>query len=277
MENVKEPNLKKEIQFLSEYMNEIIPKIEITTIKNLKAGKNLIFLISLKNPQTLPEEIIIKKISTKSFITEHENLISNYQKGILVPKIFAFKKPYILMEKIDGFNLCDLLNDDLDNSTENSIYSVKKEIFEKLAEWLYQYHEINITTEKKSQILVRNKGDLRLKNFIYHEKKIYGIDFENVYEGIPENDIAEVIVSIITTSPGDIFRDKLLEFKTNLILDFLLRYMKINTKFIISNNEIVKCLYSHLKIVAKRRHVEYNEEILNKKFQILLEKIQNIF
>lgn len=277
MENVKEPNLKKEIQFLSEYMNEIIPKIEITTIKNLKAGKNLIFLISLKNPQTLPEEIIIKKISTKSFITEHENLISNYQKGILVPKIFAFKKPYILMEKIDGFNLCDLLNDDLDNSTENSIYSVKKEIFEKLAEWLYQYHEINITTEKKSQILVRNKGDLRLKNFIYHEKKIYGIDFENVYEGIPENDIAEVIVSIITTSPGDIFRDELLEFKINLILDFLLKYMKINTKFIISNNEIVKCLYSHLKIVAKRRHVEYNEEILNKKFKILLEKIQNIF
>ncbi|GAH55083.1 unnamed protein product [marine sediment metagenome] len=61
MENVKEPNLKKEIQFLSEYMNEIIPKIEITTIKNLKAGKNLIFLISLKNPQTLPEEIIMKE------------------------------------------------------------------------------------------------------------------------------------------------------------------------------------------------------------------------
>ncbi len=274
MENVKEPNLKKEVL---RDLKEILPEIEITTIKNLKAGKNLIFLISLKNPQTLPEEIIIKKISTKSFITEHENLISNYQKGILVPKIFAFKKPYILMEKIDGFNLCDLLNDDLDNSTENSIYIVKKEIFEKLAEWLYQYHEINITTEKKSQILVRNKGDLRLKNFIYHEKKIYGIDFENVYEGIPENDIAEVIVSIITTSPGDIFRDELLEFKINLILDFLLRYMKINTKFIISNNEIVKCLYSHLKIVAKRRHVEYNEEILNKKFQILLEKIQNIF
>ncbi len=274
MENIKEPNLKKEV--LGD-LKEILPEIEITTIKNLKAGKNLIFLISLKNPQTLPEEIIIKKISTKSFITEHKNLISNYQKGILVPKIFAFKKPYILMEKIDGLNLCDLLNDDLDNSTENSIYIVKKEIFEKLAEWLYQYHEINITTEKKSQILVRNKGDLRLKNFIYHEKKIYGIDFENVYEGIPENDIAEVIVSIITTSPGDIFRDELLEFKINLILDFLLRYMKINTKFIISNNEIVKCLYSHLKIVAKRRHVEYNEEILNKKFQILLEKIQNIF
>jgi len=274
LENVKEPNLKKEVL---RDLKEILPEIEITTIKNLKAGKNLIFLISLKNPQTLPEEIIIKKISTKSFITEHENLISNYQKGILVPKIFAFKKPYILMEKIDGFNLCDLLNDDLDNSTENSIYIVKKEIFEKLAEWLYQYHEINITTEKKSQILVRNKGDLRLKNFIYHEKKIYGIDFENVYEGIPENDIAEVIVSIITTSPGDIFRDELLEFKINLILDFLLRYMKINTKFIISNNEIVKCLYSHLKIAAKRRHVEYNEEILNKKFQILLEKIQNIF
>lgn len=274
MENVKEPNLKKEVL---RDLKEILPEIEITTIKNLKAGKNLIFLISLKNPQTLPEEIIIKKISTKSFITEHENLISNYQKGILVPKIYAFKKPYILMEKIDGFNLCDLLNDDLDNSTENSIYIIKKEIFEKLAEWLYQYHEINITTEKKSQILVRNKGDLRLKNFIYHEKNIYGIDFENVYEGIPENDIAEVIVSIITTSPGDIFRDELLEFKLNLILDFLLRYMKINTKFIISNNEIVKCLYSHLKIVAKRRHVEYNEEILNKKIQILLEKIQNIF
>lgn len=274
MENVKESNLKKEI---FRDLEEIIPEIEITTIKFLKSRKNLIFSISLKNPQTLPKEIIIKKFSTESFNTEYKNLISNFQKGILVPKIFAFKKPYILMEKIDGLNLCDLLNDDLDNSTENSIYIVKKEIFEKLAEWLYQYHEINITTEKKSRILVRNKGDLRLKNFIYHEKKIYGIDFENVYEGIPENDIAEVIVSIITTSPGDIFRDELLEFKINLILDFLLRYMKINTKFIISNNEIVKCLYSHLKIVAKRRHVEYNEEILNKKFQILLEKIQNIF
>ena len=274
MENVKESNLKKEI---FRDLEEIIPEIEITTIKFLKSRKNLIFSISLKNPQTLPKEIIIKKFSTESFNTEYKNLISNFQKGILVPKIFAFKKPYILMEKIDGLNLCDLLNDDLDNSTENSIYLVKKEIFEKLAEWLYNYHEINITSEKESQILVRNKGDLRLKNFLYYEKKIYGIDFENVYEGIPENDIAEVIVSIITTSPGDIFRDKLLKFKLNLIFDFLLRYMKINTKFIISNNEIVKCLYSHLKIVAKRRHVEYNEEILNKKFQILLEKIQNIF
>jgi len=274
LENVKESNLKKEI---FRDLEEIIPEIEITTIKFLKSRKNLIFSISLKNPQTLPKEIIIKKFSTESFNTEYKNLISNFQKGILVPKIFAFKKPYILMEKIDGLNLCDLLNDDLDNSTENSIYLVKKEIFEKLAEWLYNYHEINITSEKESQILVRNKGDLRLKNFLYYEKKIYGIDFENVYEGIPENDIAEVIVSIITTSPGDIFRDKLLKFKLNLIFDFLLRYMKINTKFIISNNEIVKCLYSHLKIVAKRRHVEYNEEILNKKFQILLEKIQNIF
>lgn len=274
MEYVKESNLKKEI---IRDLKEIIPEIEITTIKFLKTRKNLIFLISIKNPQTLPEEIIIKKISKKSFTTEYENLISNYQKGILVPKIFAFKKPYILMEKIDGLNLCDLLNDDLDNSTENSIYILKKEILEKLAEWLYKYHEINITSEKESQIFVRNKGDLRLKNFIYLEKNIYGIDFENVHEGIPENDIAEIIVSIITTSPGDIFQDELLEFKLNIILDFLLRYKKINTKFFISNNEIVKCLYSHLKIVAKRRHIEYKEEILNEKIKNLLEKIKKIF
>ncbi len=274
MENVKDSNLKKEIL---RDLEEIIPEIEITTIKFLKSRKNLIFSISLKNPQTLPKEIIIKKFSGESFNTEYKNLISNFQKGILVPKIFASKKPYILMEKIDGLNLCDLLNDDLDNSTENSIFIVKKEIFEKLAEWLYNYHEKNITSDKESQILVRNKGDLRLKNFIYYEKNIYGIDFENVHEGIPENDIAEVIASIITTSPGDIFRDELLEFKLNLILDFLLRYIKINTKFILSNEEIVKCVYSNLKIVAKRRRVEYNEEILNEKIENLLEKIKNLF
>ncbi len=274
MENKKETTLKKEVL---KDLKEIIPKLEVSTVKLLKARKNFVILITLNNPKFFPKEIVVKKISSKNFKIEVENLTSNYQNGILVPKILAYKKPYIIMERIEGLNLCDILNEDLENIIDNEDYLVKKGIFEKLADWLKGYHETNIVAENGDQILVINKGDLRLKNFIFHEKKIYGIDFENVHEGIPENDIAEIIISIITTNPGDIFQSQLLEFKLNLIYDFLLRYLSANTKFFISYNKLINAMYNYLRIVAKRRHINYVEEDLNKKMKNLLKKIKSVF
>lgn len=274
MDNKKEITLKKEVL---KDLKEIMPRLEVSTAKILKAQKNFVILITLNNPKLFPKEIVVKKISSKNFKIEYENLISNYQNGILVPKILAYRKPYIIMERIEGLNLCDILNEDLENMMGNGSYLTKKEIFEKLADWLKYYHETNIVAETGDQILVRNKGDLRLKNFIFHEKEIYGIDFENVHEGIPENDIAEIIISIITTSPGDIFQNESLEFKLNLIYDFLLRYLSVNTKFFISYNKIIKAMHNYLRIVAKRRHIDYVEEDLNKKTKILLKKIKSVF
>ena len=125
-------------------------------INELKSRKNTVInLIFDKKPQDFPKEFVIKIFRTKNIVSENNILIRLRNQNFHVPKIFSLKKPYLLLEKVKGVNLCDFINDnlkntenldDLDSDLKTQIISSIKN----LAEWLAQLHKKNIVRKRRS-------------------------------------------------------------------------------------------------------------------------------
>ena len=128
----------------------------------------------------------------------------------------------------------------------------------KLAEWIARLHNQNIINDKDiSEIIVFNKGDTRLRDFIFDisKKKIYGIDFEESYEGNYLDDLAWICCSLLDTNPG-IFENPEPMIKIGLINYLLSKYFRINKRFLFSFDYFAERLIENLNIVIKRRALE---------------------
>ena len=71
-----------------------------------------------------------------------------------------------------------------------------EEAAEKLALWLSRFYEITQKEYGGKMIL----GDIHLRNFIYHNDEIFGLDFEECMPGEIEQDIARLCAYIVTYS-----------------------------------------------------------------------------
>jgi len=234
-------------------------------INELKSRKNTVInLIFDKKPQDFPKEFVIKIFRTKNIVSENNILIRLRNQNFHVPKIFSLKKPYLLLEKVKGVNLCDFINDnlkntenldDLDSDLKNQIISSIKN----LAEWLAQLHKKNIVRKRRSEeIFVLNKGDTRLRDFIIDNVKdvLYGVDFEDSYEGNHMDDLAWICCSLLDTSPGLFDMDEP-KHKIDLINVFLKRYYQINSSFQFDFNYFTEKIIGHLNIVIERRNLPF--------------------
>ncbi len=234
-------------------------------INELKSRKNTVVnLVFDKKPQDFPKEFVIKIFRTKNIVSENNILIRLRNQNFHVPKIFSLKKPYLLLEKVKGVNLCDFINDnlkntekldDLDSNLKNQIISSIK----KLSEWLAQLHKKNIVRKRRSEeIFVLNKGDTRLRDFIIDNVKdvLYGVDFEDSYEGNHMDDLAWICCSLLDTSPGLFDMDEP-KHKIDLINVFLKRYYQINSSFQFDFNYFTEKIIGHLNIVIERRNLPF--------------------
>ena len=178
---------KKVIKDLSPYIPEIQEENNPFSLKRLTSKKNIVFELDFKvKHKKFPKVVILKLFRTEFAEKEYNALTKLGKQDIAVPKVLYFNKPYIILEKLNGANLCDLINDnlikvtsldELDAKMRNTIIQSVKS----LAEWLANLHKQNIIDNNDpSQITVFNKGDTRLRDFIYDtsKKEIYGIDFE---------------------------------------------------------------------------------------------------
>jgi hypothetical protein len=234
-------------------------------INELKSRKNTVVnLVFDKKPQDFPKEFVIKIFRTKNIVSENNILIRLRNQNFHVPKIFSLKKPYLLLEKVKGVNLCDFINDnlkntekldDLDSDLKTQIISSIKN----LAEWLAQLHKKNIVRKRRSEeIFVLNKGDTRLRDFIIDNVKdvLYGVDFEDSYEGNHMDDLAWICCSLLDTSPGLFDMDEP-KHKIDLINVFLKRYYQINSSFQFDFNYFTEKIIGHLNIVIERRNLPF--------------------
>ena len=234
-------------------------------INELKSRKNTVVnLVFDKKPRDFPKEFVIKIFRTKNIVSENNILIRLRNQNFHVPKIFSLKKPYLLLEKVKGVNLCDFINDNLKN-TENLDdldSDLKTQIIssiENLAEWLAQLHKKNIVRKRRSEeIFVLNKGDTRLRDFIIDNVKdvLYGVDFEDSYEGNHMDDLAWICCSLLDTSPGLFDMDEP-KHKIDLINVFLKRYYQINSSFQFDFNYFTEKIIGHLNIVIERRNLPF--------------------
>ena len=235
-------------------------------VTELPSKKNsVINVVFNKKPTKLPKEIIIKIFRTKNIAHEINILNRLKNQKFHVPKILFFRKPYLILEKVNGTNLCDFINeklkgtqnlDDLDSDVRGQII----QSIEKLAEFIAQIHEKNFVRKrykiKKKYVLC--KGDTRLRDFIYDDANdiLYAVDFEDAYEGNHMDDLAWICTSLLDTDPG-LFEMDEPKHKTELINVFLRKYYRTNPKFPFNFNYLAEKIIEKLNIVIERRNLPF--------------------
>lgn len=157
------------------------------------------------------QEYILKIFSKqrKKYLLSEISVLSCAEQH-LVPSMIEYdeKNSLVLLEKIFGKNLCDVLNDP---SLE---YKKKENIVTLLANWFATFHKEFLMNGNETVI----RGDAILRNFIVSDKKIIGVDFEEARKTNPWEDIGEICTSILDTDP--MFTKE----KINLVKIFLKTY-----------------------------------------------------
>ena len=235
-------------------------------ITELPSRKNYVINIEFdKKPTKLPKEIIVKIFRTKNIANEINILNRLKNQKFQVPDILFYRKPYLILEKVKGTNLCDYINeklegtqslDELDSNIRNQIV----QSIERLAEFLAQMHEKNLVRKrykaKKKKVLC--KGDTRLRDFIYNDANdiIYAVDFEDAFEGNHMHDLAWICTSHLDTDPG-LFELDEPKHKIDLINLFLKKYYLANSNFPFNFNKLAEKILDKLNIVIERRNLPY--------------------
>jgi hypothetical protein len=248
------------------------------TLTPLPGKRNLVFEIQFDNPPLkIPQIVVLKIFKNRNGKRESELLSLLAKKGIRVPRILHFEDPlYLLLEKVEGLNLTDFINsnlkgfinlNDIEPTKRNSI----KEVVKSLARWVSEFHRKNLVdSQNHSKVIVLNKGDARLKDFIYNDSQgIFGLDFESSYSGNYLDDLAWIACSFLDTDPG-IFQMDNPEHKVELINLFLADYHKHNREFFFSFSYFAEKLIEDLNIVIRRRSLDIgklDKTIVLKKFE----------
>ncbi|MHA1461396.1 MAG: hypothetical protein ACTSO8_07935 [Promethearchaeota archaeon] len=260
---------KELITDLREDLPELVDKFNHFILSPFKSKKNLVVGLTFnRDTEHLPKEVVVKRFNTNNADNEYSTLTRLKKQNLFVPNILFYKKPYLFLERIKGVNLCDFINEKLVNITdlESLNPEIKTEIsisIEKLADWFNQLHTNNvIENDGHSGAIVLNKGDTQLRDFIYTPLKnqIYGLDFEDSYEGNHIDDVAWVCCSFLDTNPG-IFEQSVPKPKIELINLFLKSYYRNSPSIHFDFKYFTEKLIENLNIVMSRRGIDM---ILNK-------------
>ncbi len=128
----------------------------------------------------------------KQMIHERDVLSHAASEGIPVPKILHALGNFLVLEKVEGTTLMDVINDDAVQLAR------KKDLVTNLGTWLSKFHETFA-----SSTLARRRGDSNLRNFIMTGTgAIVGLDFEEADLDDPLVDLYEVVDSVLQSHPG---------------------------------------------------------------------------
>ena len=159
---------------------------EVTT--TFRSRKNSVALVKIEG-----QPRVIKYYSPE-FVNRLDNEYSILQEakgfGIMVPEVYEKSNSVIIMEYIPGEALVDTLN-----GSETGLKD-KQEQVELLTDWFVKFHT---GFRKADRSLLRS--DCNLRNFIFGNGKIWGLDFEETDWGDPVKDIGAVCAAILDTDP----------------------------------------------------------------------------
>ncbi|MFX0006166.1 MAG: hypothetical protein ACFFAV_05490, partial [Candidatus Hermodarchaeota archaeon] len=100
-------------------IRDLIPQIPELNQKNIQVTElpskknSVINVVFEKKPSKLPNEVVIKIFHTKNIVHEINILNRLKNQNFHVPRILFFQKPYLILEKVKGINLCDFINEKL--------------------------------------------------------------------------------------------------------------------------------------------------------------------
>jgi len=163
-------------------------------ISRLRSRKNSVCIV-----ETDEGRLVLKLFLTGRATKESRVLRRALLRRLRVPKIHAAVGNIILMEFIEGPNVCDLMNDTLEGR-----YAVE------LGKWFAQFH---LAFKRNGLTLVRS--DSILRNFLEASNGTYGVDFEEAHVGDGLEDVGQICASILDTDP--VFTPKKYELCRTLI------------------------------------------------------------
>jgi len=195
---------------------------EIGQVNRLKSRKNIVLHIKLSSREHESIDVVAKMFVAGLYDTELSILKSSWKNSLAVPEVIDARDGVILMSFIPGETLVDSINTTFD-----------PHLIDLLARWYYDYHSVHR----------KIKGDPRLRNFIYYENTLYGVDFEESCPGHWMLDIAGISASLLDTNP--IFDSKKRKLSWHLLDSYLSllgqeRDTKIETEFTIAIADMLK-------------------------------------
>jgi tRNA A-37 threonylcarbamoyl transferase component Bud32 len=152
----------------------------IEAVNQLKSKKNTVVALKIQTQTSKSLMVVAKMFIAGRFENELAILQASWSSGLSVPKVIDAHDGVILMEFIPGDIFVDRINQTFDSN-----------LMVRLAEWYSIYHRVHRLI----------KGDPRLRNFIIHNDKIIGVDFEESQQGHWMIDIAGVCASLLDTNP----------------------------------------------------------------------------
>ena len=214
------------------FYKDILLKLKIDSLifeKKFDSKKNQVYLVKNTNLENQDERFVVKVYKNSQILIKELNILRGLMEhGMRVPRVLFAGEEYILLENLPGQTLTDYFEkiEKAGLSPEHAYWAA-----DDLCEWLYEFYETiqKITGEK----LVMK--DVNLRNFIVSRDGIYGIDFEEVDIGFPEEDIGKICAFLLTYRPeftpwklnmAEYIRDKAtkkLNLDPNLVIDELNR------------------------------------------------------
>jgi tRNA A-37 threonylcarbamoyl transferase component Bud32 len=154
---------------------------EAEFIQRFRSKKNIVvhLLVNSRN-QIKRINLVAKLFVTGYYKNEIKILRMCYEGGLQVPQIIGAKNGVILMDYIPGETLTEYVNK-----------TFASNIIDILAKWYYKFHQITGMV----------KEDPRLRNFIFNQDTLFGLDFEEAHIGHWIIDIAGVSASLLDTDP----------------------------------------------------------------------------
>lgn len=162
-----------------------MPEFEL--LERFKSRKNRVYRVRANG-----ETKVLKIFSSSEALDREYKMLDLLKDRLNVPRVHSIdrRRGILVMEFIEGENLCDFLNPAIEHDIADSL-----RIIEELARWFSDFH---LLLKDKQMI----RGDSILRNFILDYKgEIYGVDFEESRKGRAEEDIAEICISVLTTHP----------------------------------------------------------------------------
>ena len=160
--------------------------MDIQIIKKFHSKRNNVYKIKIQS--LVEKEIaVMKKYNNNSHIQEKEygNIKMLQKLGIPIPKIIYKNNDNLILQYIQGELVGDLVER---QGIGNWI--------DEFALWMVNLHKIS---NKTGNLL---KMDVNLRNFIYSDGKIYGLDFEEISYGDLRTDLANICFFILTNKPS---------------------------------------------------------------------------
>jgi tRNA A-37 threonylcarbamoyl transferase component Bud32 len=169
------------IDTLSKFLQKRFGKNSVLEhVHRLRSRKNVVLHLTVSSKKLKSIELVAKMFVDGMYDTELRILLSSWKHHLAVPEVLEARDGVILMPLIPGRPLVDVINSTFDPL-----------LIDKLAQWYYNYHSAHRLI----------KGDPRLRNFLYHENTLYGIDFEESRLGSWTLDIAGISASLLDTHP----------------------------------------------------------------------------